>query len=86
MFRNVLDNPVLLIVLVLIIVVVFGANKLPGAARSLGRSLRIFKSEVRQMHDDDDTTPSSSAGDAPIEGRIVDEPTKSQSRKSQHDA
>lgn len=64
-----LDNPLLLLVLVVIILVVFGANKLPGAARSLGRSLRIFKSEVKQMHDDDDRPNS----DQPIEGKIVDD-------------
>lgn len=72
MLRNLLDNPMLLIVLVLIIVLVFGANRLPGAARSLGRSLRIFKSEVRQMNDE---TPKKAGrdGDEPLEGRIVSE-------------
>lgn len=70
MFRNVVDNPLLLIVLVLIIVLVFGANKLPGAARSLGRSLRIFKSEVRQMNDE---SPRKSDDDDALEGRIVNE-------------
>lgn len=71
MFRNVLDNPVLLIVLVLIIVLVFGANKLPGAARSLGRSMRIFKSEVRQMNDESPRRKDTD-GEA-LEGRVVDE-------------
>ena len=70
MFRNLVDNPLLLIVLILVIVVVFGANKLPGAARSLGRSLRIFKSEVRQMHDEE---PRKQDGDDALEGRIVDD-------------
>ncbi len=72
------DNPVLLLVLVVIIVLVFGANKLPGAARSLGRSMRIFKSEVRQMRDDDEpgTTSGSTTrpAEAPLEGRVVDDP------------
>ncbi len=69
-----LDNPVLLLILVLIIVLVFGANRLPGAARSLGRSMRIFKSEVKQMHDDDET-PGATTRDrhgAPLQGRVVD--------------
>ena len=74
-----LDNPLLLIILVVIVVLVFGANRLPGAARSLGRSMRIFKSEVKQMKDEDEpgaATGSRSArstADAPIEGRVVDE-------------
>jgi len=35
-------------------VILFGAKKLPDAARGVGRSLRILKSEVSAMHDDDD--------------------------------
>lgn len=77
MFGRLFDSPWHILVLVLVIVVVFGANKLPGAARSLGRSLRIFKSEVRQMNEDD--TPRARRDDdddddeLPLEGRIVDE-------------
>ncbi|HUL99327.1 MAG TPA: Sec-independent protein translocase subunit TatA, partial [Mycobacterium sp.] len=37
------------IILVAVIVVLFGAKKLPDAARSLGKSMRIFKSEMREM-------------------------------------
>jgi sec-independent protein translocase protein TatA len=40
-------------VLVVVLVLLFGARKLPDAARSLGRSMRILKSEVRGMADDD---------------------------------
>jgi sec-independent protein translocase protein TatA len=69
MFRNLFDGPHLLIVL-LVILVLFGGKKLPEAARGLGRSLRIFKSEVKQMRDDDDepTTPA-----PPLEGRVMDD-------------
>jgi sec-independent protein translocase protein TatA len=69
MFRNLFDGPHLLIVL-LVILVLFGGKKLPDAARGLGRSLRIFKSEVKQMRDDDDD-PSSPV--APLEGRVMDD-------------
>ncbi len=34
-------------------ILLFGAKKLPDAARGVGRSLRILKSEVSAMHDDD---------------------------------
>jgi sec-independent protein translocase protein TatA len=37
------------IILVAVIVVLFGAKKLPDAARSLGKSMRIFKSEIREL-------------------------------------
>ena len=36
-------------------VLLFGAKKLPDAARGVGRSLRILKSEVSAMSDDDKT-------------------------------
>ena len=41
-----------LLILVLVVLVLFGAKRLPDAARGLGRSLRIFKSEVKQMQDE----------------------------------
>ncbi|MDP9418324.1 MAG: Sec-independent protein translocase subunit TatA [Actinomycetota bacterium] len=73
MFRS-LGAPELLIILVLLVLLfgVFGAKRLPDASRSIGRSLRIFKSEVQEMRkDDSDTTVPSSRGDE-IEGRIVE--------------
>lgn len=39
-----------IIVILAVIVVLFGSRKLPGAARSIGQSLRIFKSEMKQSH------------------------------------
>jgi sec-independent protein translocase protein TatA len=38
------------------ILVLFGYKKLPDASRSLGRSLRIFKGEMRGLKEDDRTT------------------------------
>ena len=46
-----------LLVLAVVFLVLFGSKRLPDSARSLGRSLRIFKSEVREMNKED------SAGD-----------------------
>lgn len=40
--------------ILVVIVLLFGAKKLPDAARSLGRSMRIFKSEVKEMRNDDE--------------------------------
>jgi sec-independent protein translocase protein TatA len=40
-----------LLVLVLVIVLLFGATRLPDAARSVGRSLRIFKAETKGLTD-----------------------------------
>ncbi|OFR68402.1 Sec-independent protein translocase subunit TatA [Corynebacterium sp. HMSC078H07] len=43
-------------IIILIVVLLFGAKKLPELARSLGRSMRIFKSEVKEMKDENNTT------------------------------
>lgn len=42
-----------LLVLALVFLVLFGSKRLPDSARSLGRSLRIFKSEVQEMNKED---------------------------------
>ena len=39
-----------LLVLVLIILLLFGAKRLPDVARGLGRSLRILKAETKDLH------------------------------------
>ena len=41
------------VVLAIIVIALFGYKKLPDAARSLGRSLRIFKTEIKGMGEDD---------------------------------
>jgi sec-independent protein translocase protein TatA len=45
-----------LIIIAVVLVMLFGAKKLPEAARGIGRSLRIFKSETAKLRDDDDDT------------------------------
>jgi sec-independent protein translocase protein TatA len=42
-----------IIVLAIVIIVLFGAKRLPDAARSLGRSMRIIKAETRGLMEDD---------------------------------
>ncbi len=42
-----------IIVLVVVLILLFGAKRLPDAARSLGRSLRIIKAETRGLKEDD---------------------------------
>ena len=47
------DAPWHWVVLAIIVIALFGYKKLPDAARSLGRSLRIFKTEIKGMTEDD---------------------------------
>ena len=42
------------IILILLVALLFGAKRLPDAARGLGRSLRIFKAETRGLREDDE--------------------------------
>ena len=42
-----------LVLILIAILLLFGYKKLPDASRSLGRSLRIFKGEMKGMKDDD---------------------------------
>lgn len=46
-------GPAQIAIIILLIVLLFGAKKLPDLARSMGRSMRIFKSEVHEMGNDD---------------------------------
>lgn len=40
-------------IIAVVILVLFGSKKLPDAARSLGRSMRIMKTEIKGLHDED---------------------------------
>ncbi|HVI18193.1 MAG TPA: Sec-independent protein translocase subunit TatA, partial [Gaiellales bacterium] len=42
-----------IVLIILAVLLLFGYKKLPDASRSLGRSLRIFKGEMKGMKDDD---------------------------------
>src|SRR5690625_5445399 len=52
-FMNFFRNPWAIIILVLLVVLLFGAGKLPGLARNVGKSMRIFKSEVEELRGED---------------------------------
>ena len=56
--------------IILAILLLFGYKKLPDASRSLGRSLRIFKGEMKGMKDDD-VRGKDAARTTPVRGEIV---------------
>lgn len=60
-----LDGPWHWVVLAIVVVALFGYKKLPDAARSLGRSLRIFKTEIKGMGEDDAARDAAKAIPAP---------------------
>ncbi|MGH3936553.1 MAG: Sec-independent protein translocase subunit TatA [Pseudonocardiaceae bacterium] len=46
-----------LVLILAVLVLLFGATKLPTAARSLGQSMRIFKAETKGMRSEDEASP-----------------------------
>ncbi|EHY87790.1 Sec-independent protein translocase subunit TatA [Saccharomonospora azurea] len=53
-----------LIILVLVVVLLFGAKRLPDAARSIGKSMKIFKAETKDMRASGETSDPAAAGTA----------------------
>ncbi|WP_432540632.1 Sec-independent protein translocase subunit TatA [Kineococcus sp. SYSU DK002] len=84
MLRNLFDNPWVLIILIVLVIALFGSKRLPDAARGLGRSMRIFKSEVKEMKNDGkDTKPAA----APTTSPVVDsEPSALEAKLAAEDA
>jgi len=74
------------IILVAVVVVLFGAKKLPDAARSLGKSMRIFKSEIRELQHGDERSrdeqiarqPETPPKPNPVQSERVDAPAPDQ--------
>jgi sec-independent protein translocase protein TatA len=46
-------GPLEIAIIAVVVLVLFGSKKLPDAARSLGRSMRILKTEIKDLHEDD---------------------------------
>ncbi|WP_284230878.1 Sec-independent protein translocase subunit TatA [Mycobacterium antarcticum] len=72
------------LIVIAVFVLLFGAKKLPDAARSLGKSMRIFKSEIKEMQaDGKDEAPTPAAPTAPtsitserVQPAPVEQPTE----------
>jgi sec-independent protein translocase protein TatA len=60
-----------IILIVLAILLLFGYKKLPDASRSIGRSLRIFKGEMKGMREDDVRAKDPATTTAPVRGEVV---------------
>ena len=58
---NLFDSPWKVLVVAIVLIVLFGSKKLPDAARSLGKSMRILKAEVSDLHHDEADAPAQNA-------------------------
>ncbi|MDO5063616.1 MAG: Sec-independent protein translocase subunit TatA [Actinomyces bowdenii] len=77
------------VVLVVVVLLVFGAGRLPDIAKSLGQSMKVFKKEIKELREDDDQPPAQIQ--QPQEGTYYTQPTQqgqaapsSQEGTSQH--
>jgi sec-independent protein translocase protein TatA len=57
MIGDLFDSPWKIAIIAILIIVLFGSRKLPGAARSLGQSMRILKKEMTSLHEDESDAP-----------------------------
>ena len=62
-----------IVLIILAVLLLFGYKKLPDASRSIGRSLRIFKGEMKGMKDDD-VRVKDPATTTPVVGQVVSPP------------
>ena len=70
-------------ILAVVVILLFGAKKLPDAARSLGKSMRIFKSEMREMQSENKGETSAIDQATPVESQRVDPPAASEQGHSE---
>ncbi|GAB3285627.1 hypothetical protein GCM10027449_31050 [Sinomonas notoginsengisoli] len=70
------DGPWPIVIIIIVALLLFAAPKLPAMARALGQSMRILKSEVKEMKNDGKDSSSSSKssgsdGEQPVEGKVI---------------
>ena len=60
-----------IIILLVVILLLFGSKRLPGAAKSMGQAMRNFKGEMKQMHDEPEENAQASAPAAAIQQPVA---------------
>jgi len=67
-----------MVIILAIVILIFGAAKLPELARGTGQALRIFKAETKGLKDDEEKPKGelTAAADEVAEGEIVDDEHK----------
>jgi len=69
-------GPTEILLILLVLVLLFGAKKLPELARGSGRALRIFKAETKGLMDDDDDDATKTDAQRQIDARSSVEPAR----------
>lgn len=66
------DSPSHWLILAILVVALFGYKKLPDASRAVGRSLRIFKTELKGITQDDQAREHAAQEIASVQQHAVD--------------
>lgn len=66
-------SPTHIVVLLVVIILIFGAKRLPEIAGSVGKSMKVFKKEVKELREDDDAPAQIQQ---PQEGTYYTQPTQ----------
>jgi sec-independent protein translocase protein TatA len=77
-----------IIILLVVVLLLFGSTRLPGAAKSIGKSMHIFKRSVKGLDDDDDDKQGDSSTVATVvtPPRQISSPQTDPSQQAQIDA
>ena len=70
MIGDLFDSPWKIAIVAVVLIVLFGSKKLPHAARSLGQSMRILKTEVGSLHADEPVAGAPVTGPDGQQGQI----------------
>jgi sec-independent protein translocase protein TatA len=73
-----------LIIIAIVVIALFGWKRLPDMARSLGRSARVFKSEVDEMKKDGKSP--SEASQSTVAGDVVESDVQRRSTEAEAEA
>ena len=61
-----------LVIVLLVILLLFGAAKLPALAKSMGQSARVFKGEMKAMKEEDASAAQNAAASAPVQSTAAE--------------
>ncbi len=65
MIDDLFDSPWKILIVAIVVIVLFGSKKLPEAARSLGKSMRILKTEMQGLNEDEPTASATTTIQSP---------------------
>ncbi|HEY6495970.1 MAG TPA: Sec-independent protein translocase subunit TatA [Trebonia sp.] len=87
MIGDLFDSPWKILIVAVVLIVLFGSAKLPVAARSLGKSMRILKTEIKDFHEDGtESGPAAAAAAGTEQLPAAQQPIAAQPQPAAHQA